>query len=284
MPANFYNDSARMFGVDMHHAYLIPLSPGELSKGHLMVPWPYVVHVTLSDSNGDEAKRTSTVTADGERMIRDGFVNHRVIHFTAGPFHPYQNTTENPKIEADSTSTPLLKAPTVTSGGDPLSVCGVWSMGANLNCQEDGAKATGIVVCVCSVQTSPQAKDLIFRLFDDFFKKMLVDWLVSTLDKLLEARKFPSPVRAVIKWLAEKALKKFVDMLEDLSKWAWDRAAEPPKLPREPEYEPLWDPNDPEGFKKWQKREEWREGRKDWFRKHRPSWFPEWYPHPEWYF
>jgi len=263
MTANFYKNSANMHGIDMHHAYILPpLSPSEVAKGHLMTPWPFLVQVKLSDPGGDEAKRTPTVTADGEMMIRDGFVHHKVTHFTPVPFlHPYQNSVETPKIEASSTTTPLLKSASVSSGGDLLSVCGLGWVGANLNCQEEGVKVTGVVFCVCSVQTSPQAKDLIFRLFDDFFKKMLVDWVTGTLDKLLEGRRIPSPVRSVVKWLAEKAVKQFLDWLEILAKWSLDKATEPPKLPPPEEEPPKLPPLKEEPPVDWEKEEQEREKR-----------------------
>jgi hypothetical protein len=265
--ANFYNDSAVMRGIDFHHAQIVT-GPMDLikPKGTTQEDWPYYVQVSASSSGGDDSKRTPKLTADGLKMIRDGFTVGNVPHVPApGPFHPSQ-AAEWAQIIGDSKTTPLLKMATVTSAGDPLSVCAVAALGFNLNCQDGGMKLTGIVKCVCSVQTTPQAKDLLFRIFDDFFKKMLIKWLTKLFDTLLTLRKVPWPVRPVLVWVFKQVVAKAVDWMEQLLKWLWDEAQknanEPPKQdPALPQPDPP--PEDPEAVKKWieedRKRQEERE-------------------------
>src|SRR4051812_38179925 len=91
MSANFYINSGKMIGIDFHHFQAVPTSVKELATGHRVEVWPYVVSATNSDPGGDEDKRTQTITADGEKMIRDGFEIFAVNHqFVPGPAHPYE--------------------------------------------------------------------------------------------------------------------------------------------------------------------------------------------------
>jgi hypothetical protein len=118
---------------------------------------------------------------------------------------------------------------------------------------------------------------------------MLVDWLTGLIDKLLTARKVPSPVRAIVKWLVEKVLTQLVNWLELLAKWAWDKAAEPPKLPP-PEESPRLPPpeeppkppeisNDPRQAAK----DKWEKKRQEFWETKRPSWYPKDWAPPPWF-
>ena len=293
--ANFYNNSAMMIGVDLHHAQLPPTSLSEIATGHRQDDWPYLVLVSHSWFGGDDGKRTPKVTADGLKMIRDGFTIGKVPHVTP-VLHPYE-VVVNAQIVLDSKTTPLLKMASVTSAGDPLAVCAIVSVGANLNCQDGGMKLTGIVACTCSVKTSPQLKDFLFRIFDDYFKKMLNKWLTGLFELLLKSRGVPWPVRPILVWVFKKVIAKVVDWLEGLTKWLWDQAEkqakEPSKLPEpkkeepklpEPKKEPKQKtPEDlvREKRDKEERREQAR--RKQQWEHERPSWYPEGLDPPPWF-
>jgi hypothetical protein len=224
MTASFYNNKAVMAGIDSHHVQTLPTNSSELVTGHREEDAPYLVGVIHSWYGGDDKKRTPNVTADGEKMIRDGFSVGLVPHqFLTAAIHPYE-LVEQAKIIKDSKTTPFIKMETVTSSGDPLSVCAVGPIGANLNCQEGGEmKLTGVVICPCSVVTSPSIKDLIFRIFDDHLKKWLIDKIIEIIDIILKKRGIPSIPRAIIKWLLRKIVPPIVDWMEDLAKWVWDQ-------------------------------------------------------------
>ncbi|APR87638.1 hypothetical protein A7982_12987 [Minicystis rosea] len=299
MTASFYNNKAGMVGIDFHHAQLLSTALSELAKGHRKDDWPYLVVVKCSWFGGDEGKRTPNVTADAEKMIRDGFVIGKVPHVPMpGPLHPYE-AVELASIISASKTTPLLKMSTVTSSSDPLSVCAIGPVGANLNCQEGGdLKLTGIVFCECSVVTSPSLKDLIFRIFDDYIKKWLIDKIIDIIDLILKWRKVPKLPRAIIKWLLKKLVPKLVDLMEDLAKWLWDKAEakarEPKKLPpKEEPQKPREDPKEKERKEQEKQIEKWKEQERQerWDRekdkwKHWPAWpYAPWVPGkpPPWY-
>lgn len=279
MTASFYNNKAGMIGVDFHHAQFLSTAPSELATGHKEESWPYLAVVKCSWWGGDDGKRTPKLTADREKMIRDGFTVGKVPHIPMpGPLHPYE-AVELASIIADSKTTPLLKMPTVTSAGDPLSVCAIGPVGANLNCQEGGdLKLTGVVFCECSVVTSPSLKDLIFRIFDDYIKKWLIGKIIDVIDIILKWRKIPALPRAIVKWLMKKLVPKLVELMEDLAKWLWDqaekKAKEPPKeLPKKKE--PPKQKEDPEEKEKKRRQEEikeWKEQeRRERWRREKPE-------------
>ena len=279
MSASFYNNKAGMIGVDFHHAQLLSTALSELTKGHRTDDWPYLATVRCDWVGGDEAKRTPHVTADTVKMIRDGFTIGKVPHVPMpGPLHPYESV-EVISIINGSKTTPLLKMATVTSAGDPLAVCAIGPVGANLNCQEGGdLKLTGVVICECSVVTSPSLKDLVFRIFDDYIKKWLIDKIIDIIDLILKSRKIPGIPRAIIKWLLKKIVPKLVDLMEDLAKWLWDKAEAKAREPTK-ELPPKQDPRDKERKEQGKQVETWKEQerRERWAReKDRWKYLPVW--------
>jgi hypothetical protein len=227
--ANFYNNGSWMIGVDLHHAWVPPTSISEAVTGHRVEDIPHVVGSKHSWKNGDPTKRAHTVTACGEKMIRDGFTFSKVPHVTV-ILWPYE-LVELAKITASGKSEPFVKIATVTSMGDPLVVCAIVSVGFNLNCWDEGTKLSGLVGSPISVKTKAQLKDVLFRIFDDFFKKGLVKWLTKLVDKLLEARKIPWPIRPILVWLAQKLIAQLVELAEWVLKQLWDLAEEQTKDP-----------------------------------------------------
>jgi hypothetical protein len=249
MSANFYINSARMLGVDFHNYQTLPTSVKEIATGHRLDDWPYVVTLpSFSLPGGDDEKRTETVTADGEKMILDGFVHRCPLHIPLAllPPHPYE-VIEATRIQANAQTTPLLKAPTVTSEGTPLAVCAIGALGFDLNCQDAGMKMTGIVICRCSVKTKATQKDLIFRLFDEFFKKMIVKQFHRIFETALAmAKRIPKPIQAILVWIYDQIVNAIISALEAALKalWSWAERSELPEPKAEPEPEPKPTPKD----------------------------------------
>ncbi|MBI4956359.1 MAG: hypothetical protein HY908_30360 [Myxococcales bacterium] len=105
-------------------------------------------------SNG---KRTSTVTADGKRMIKGSFDLDVVPHLPG--FAPIPHVTEWAVVAwviAMSSSKPALMASTVTGQGEPLAVCLDGPAGLNIDC---GAAKAGPVCCHATVVTEPTLED-----------------------------------------------------------------------------------------------------------------------------
>ncbi|WP_438011034.1 hypothetical protein WME89_21630 [Sorangium sp. So ce321] len=225
MPANFYNNKAAMVGVDRHPARVV-LAQIDIVFGRKL-PWIYAVAVPFWWPGGDEGKRTSTVTADGEKMIRETFFISKVPHVPApGPFHPTQALT-NASIIKNSKTRPFLAASRVTSEGEPLAICLAGPVGFDMNCQEvDGGKPealNGLVISGCTVMTQPTVKDFVFRIFDEFIKEWLAEKVVSLLDLVLKYFKIGAIPRAIVSWVAKKVVPKLIDWAEDVAKDVWDQ-------------------------------------------------------------
>lgn len=229
MPANFMNDTAVMSGTDIHKAtFVSPTSP----VSGVEFSWPYSVTVVFSSSDGDDGKRTGTVTADGSKMIREGFSIANVPHVPMmGPLHPLKEPTQAAKLVKDSFTRPFLTIMSVTSQGDPLAICMKGAEGYNNDCNFEGTPVpTGKVLCVCSVRTQPTGKDIVFRIFDEYIKKWLAEKIVSLVDIVMKALK-PKVVpeiiwkipRAIVSWIAKKVVPKLIDKAERAAKRAIDR-------------------------------------------------------------
>ncbi|WP_437931703.1 hypothetical protein WMF37_21405 [Sorangium sp. So ce291] len=226
MPANFYNNKAAMVGMDRHPARFLTGTAKDYIGGEKK-PWYYFVAVPFWWPGGADEKRTSTVTADGEKMIRDPFTVGAVPHVPApAPFHPLQALT-NGSIVKDSKSRPFLSTTRVTSQGDPLATCILGPVGADMNCQEvDGGKPealTGLVISGCTVMTQPTVKDFVFRIFDEFIKEWLAEKIVSLLDLVLKYFKIGAIPRAIVSWVAKKVVPKLINWAEDVAKNVWDQ-------------------------------------------------------------
>jgi hypothetical protein len=158
-------------------------------------------------AESDPLKVAATVTADGKCMIRDGFTIHDVDHnfiFLAPP-HPYE-WIEQRKIIKESQSTPFLTRKSVTSCGDPLAVCSVGAVGANLNCHDSGMVLSGAVFCTCTVVTKAQLAAIIERILDDIEK--IIVRLLPTIIELLgrKYKRLAAVPRAVVEWIAKKVV------------------------------------------------------------------------------
>src|SRR5690349_3913369 len=233
MSANFLNNTAAVAGTDLHMAKLLSPKLSELLTGAAFDYYPYGVAVIYSWPGGDDSKRTSTVTADGSKMIREGFSIAKVPHAPMpGPLHPAGEPIQMAKVIKDSSSKPFLTVMSVKSEGDPLALCMKGAAGFNLDCNvESSMWPTGAVICVCSVQTQPTVKDFVFRVFDEFIKKWLADKIVELMDlvmKRLKPKVVPEIVwkvpRAIVGWVAKKVVPKLIDMAEEAAKRALDKA------------------------------------------------------------
>lgn len=233
MSANFLNNKAVVAGTDLHMAKLLSPKLSDLLTGAPFDYYPYGVAVIYSWPGGDDSKRTSTVTADGSKMIREGFEISKVPHVPmAGPLHPAGEAIQMAQVIKDSTSKPFLTVMSVKSEGDPLALCMKGAAGFNLDCNAESSMwPTGAVICVCSVQTQPTVKDFVFRVFDEFIKKWLADKIVELMDQVMKRLKpkvVPEIVwkipRAIVRWVAKKVVPKLIDKAEEAAKKALDKA------------------------------------------------------------
>ena len=231
MSANFKNNTATMSGIDLHTVkFLPPMSPKEIVTGHAVEDWPHAASIGFASPAGDEGKRTSKLTADKAKMIREGFTIGKVSHVPMlGPFHPAE-AVQLAKIIKNSKTKVFMTIMSVTSEGDPLAICLKGPVGIDLNCNsDDSLMPTGMVLCLCSVETQPTVKDFVFRTFDEFIKKWLAKKIISLIDQIVKALKprfvpdFAWKVpRAIAKWIAKKVVPKAIDRAEDVAKRHWD--------------------------------------------------------------
>ncbi len=151
MSACFYDNGGVMAGVDSHT--YITIGPAEVPIPVLMTP--HVVG-TAFWAPGDAAKRTPTVTAVGNKMIKVGFKNYVVPHLplTSLPPHPAQAGNLGVIILLSS-SKAYLGVAAVTGEGGELATCVMGPVGANVNC----GPGVGVVFNPSSVVTSPTAGD-----------------------------------------------------------------------------------------------------------------------------
>lgn len=218
MSANFYHVLATMRGVDRHHFQMLSPNPADAPKGARVDGWMYYVSANHAASN-DPGKVAETVTADGKCMIREGFTIHNVDHtfFPVAPPHPYE-FIEQRKIIKSSESTPFLTRASVTSYGDPLAVCSVRAIGANLNCHDSGMVLSGVVYCACSVVTKAQIVAIVERIFDDL-KKLIAEMLPKLLELLALRYKWINLLpRALVDWVTETAVPWVLDQIKEKAK------------------------------------------------------------------
>ena len=152
MSRNFLDNSAWMVGVDLHtYLALVPPSPAP-------VPVPFhPTAVACRFAHFSNGERCSTVTADGQRMIKSTFDLDGVPHLSVPVPPPHLAELANLLfIVATSGSAPSLYTPTVTGEGTPLSACSLAeSIAMNINC----GQMINVVICVSTVKTEPSAAD-----------------------------------------------------------------------------------------------------------------------------
>lgn len=177
MSVCFYHDLGRMLGVDAHKIY--PM----LVFTDLFTIWPRTVW-----------KETTTVTADSNEMVQEGYDLYLVPHIP--PPEP-KAVVEAGLATATSSSKPFLSRGTVHGQGAALACCSAACVGLNNNCWDAGLKSfpSGIVICPTSVVTTPSAADyasaivgvvlsnLLSRAFAGFFKMGDIKGLPSVIVK-----------------------------------------------------------------------------------------------------
>jgi hypothetical protein len=143
MTACFYQDRARMVGVDVHASFLMAVCTD------MFTIWPRTFW-----------KETSTVTADGYEMVQDGYDLYLIVHVP--PPHP-KAVAEALLAAATSSSKPFLVRGSVTGEGAPLACCVSDCIGVNTNCWDAGIKSfpSGLVACPSSVVTTPTPADFV---------------------------------------------------------------------------------------------------------------------------
>lgn len=212
MPANFHYNLSLMAGVDVHN----------LIEGVL----PCVVACPF---NWPGKGRTTTVTADGELMIQEGFSNYAIVH--AAPVKSQVGIAALAITIAKSGSKPIVSVASVQADGKSLvsSIMGSW--GLNLNCGTPCKLPTGITLSFCTVSTSPTVADFAWSLAaaavssgasyaqTDRLKVPINQATTDDLDRAL----LSATATLFIKWAVKPAVDELVSQVEALVQKVLDR-------------------------------------------------------------
>lgn len=157
MSVNFLNNSAIMFGGDLHEFYqTLPGPPYQMYYPLFL----YLVGAPFAFWPATFWNRTSKVTADAEKMIDVDFSLLLVPHMWVPPLLPgFLQFPKHAEIIATSGSEVSLGIGSVTGEGDPLAACFAACIARNLNCWTSGDHPSGHVICICSVKTKPSLLD-----------------------------------------------------------------------------------------------------------------------------
>jgi hypothetical protein len=205
MGANFYDNSGKMAGIDLHK-YRQALPP---PTGLLQPAWPHAVAIHFSSTAAKAYLRTSSVTSDSQLMLAGGFDNGPVwVHafLPVPPPHPAEGAIFA-LVLATSTSTAQLTVSSVTGEGNPLAVCITGCWGLNVNCCEPMDMPCGHVIVVNSVKTNPTIGD---------YLSAIVMWLLNAVfgwrvGKLLD------PLKKVTIAILKTLLRFFQDLIPSIT-------------------------------------------------------------------
>jgi len=192
MPSNFLNNSAVMMGVDFQMFFNVGPPP---PTGTPIPMFPYFVGLPFYWPPATFWNRTGKVTADTWKMIDVDFSLLLIPHTPMGGVPGPAQAVNILKIVATSGSEASMGIGSVTGEGDPLAACLAGPVGINFNCWEFGDQPSGVVICVCSVQTTPSGMDWAMAalkwfavgFLGEFMGKFLGKKLAKLLKKIPEA-------------------------------------------------------------------------------------------------
>lgn len=207
MSACFHTTSGVMLGLDYHVYWM-------LGPNGVPVPLPKHPHQATATFEILGQKHAVRLTADSDRMLREGFaVEHCVAHFPV-PIPPMHPAAEGPWLAViilTSKSGPAFSRSTVTNAGSPLACCVASSTGYSSNCGGIGA-----VTNMVSVVTTPSAGDIAAGV-----TKVGINAIVGGLFGGLTD--LGPIIGHVAKWVFDHTLKK---LLNPLIEWMSDEAEE----------------------------------------------------------
>lgn len=214
MSSNFLNNSAVMAGLDMH-IFMNVAPPPPLN---VPIPMAYFVGLPFYWPPATFWNRTGKVTADTWKMIDVDFslllVPHTALGGVPGPAQPVNLL----KIVATSGSEASLGIGSVEGEGDPLAACIAGPVALNFNCWEFGDQPSGVVLCVCSVKTTPSLLDYLLAGLKWLAVGFLGDFLGGLLGKKLAKliRKIPE---AVWEFVVKQIVVNTIEQVAELVRW-----------------------------------------------------------------
>jgi hypothetical protein len=214
MSSCFYDMRGVMAGIDEHIFW-------KLVKG---AGWPGILvgvpsktkHLVMTGHNSpNNGKHTTTVTSEGNQMLKKDFNNEYFGHIPLTPnLASVLGVAWLAGVVVRSKTQPFMSMPSVTGQGAPLACCVVSMIGANVNCG-----GYGVVVNPNTVVTNPSLADFARALLGLAVNKAIdkaVDKVIGLVFPELElpmgGDKVPNPIAEILKWLFdEQVKKKYID-------------------------------------------------------------------------